>query len=104
MPAVVARVGCACPLTPGPGEYPNPLLHAADAPKQATPDRSLDTACEAYGRLLDRQRTVEDEVAAMRRALVARLAAVPGRRWRTQGGEWFLEDDAGMPVLRWVPG
>lgn len=104
VPDVVARVGCDCTLSPGPGEYPNPLLHATDAPAQPAPDRSLDAACEAYGRLLDRQRVVEEEVGAMRRALVARLAGVPDRRWRTHGGEWVLDDIDGMPVLRWAPG
>jgi hypothetical protein len=104
VPEIAARVGCACALAPGPGEYPNPLLHASGAPTQPTADRSLDAACEAFGRLLDRQRLVEEEVGAMRRALVARLTSVPGRRWRTQGGEWVLDDEEGLPVLRWVPG
>lgn len=99
--AVADRVGCDCVFDVRPGGYAHPLLHLETAPPAAPPRAGLDELLDAYGRLLERRRVLDEELAAARAELAGALARVPDRRWRRPGGEWVLEDDGGMPVVRW---
>lgn len=104
LPDVADQVGCDCRLEVAPGGYAHPLLHLDHAPAPPPPRPALDELLAAYGRLVDRQRRVEEELAELRRVVVVRLGEVPDRRWRVAGGEWAVVDEAGLPVLRWEPG
>lgn len=98
---VADRVGCDCAFDVRPGGYAHPLLHLEALPPAAPPRPGLDDLLDAYGRLLERRRAIDAELAQARGELVGALARVPDRRWRRPGGEWVLTEDGGLPVLRW---
>lgn len=99
--SVAERVGCDCGFDVRPGGYAHPLLHLESAPRAAPPRPGLDDLLDAYGRLVERRRVLDEEMAAARAEVAGALARVPDRRWRRPGGEWVLDQDAGLPVLRW---
>ena len=103
LPRHGALPACRCSFPEVPGKYPNPLRHLEGALPDAPTAPTLDELLGRYTRQLERARRLDEELATLRGALVRSLQAIPGGRWPVDGGEWRLEDDEGLPVLRWVP-
>ncbi|MES2644195.1 MAG: CRISPR-associated primase-polymerase type A1 [Myxococcota bacterium] len=98
---VATRVGCDCVLPVRPGQYAHPLLHTDLEAARKPAARSLEETLEALARAQDRLRQVQEELGRLRAEAVEGLGRVPGGRWAVSGGEWVLEDDEGVPSLRW---
>jgi tetratricopeptide (TPR) repeat protein len=102
VPEVAGQVPCDCVFEEKAGEYPHPLRHLEHPLPAPTPTIGIEDLLDAYGRLLERQRLIDNEVAEARRRAAAALSKIPDRRWRKESGEWVLEDQEGFPVLKWV--
>lgn len=103
LPRLCDRVGCDCVFPEEPGQYPNPLRHLDDPLPDRRPPPGLEDLLARYVRQRDRLARLEEETDGMRRRLVAALDRVPGRRWAVEGGTWSVEDEQGLPVLRFHP-
>lgn len=98
--AVAGRVGCDCPFD-APDTYPNPLLHARGVPAEAPAlPPNLDELLETLGRLEERSRRVEAELSSLRAEAAGALRRVG--RYRAVGGEWWVEEPEGIPIIRFV--
>jgi len=105
LPALTKRVPCECSFAKVSGRYPHPLRHLESAPAPVEDDTpgTLDELLEAWARGLERRRRFEEELNKLRSRVVDALRHAPDGRWSVNGGVWCLEDDEGMPVLRWTP-
>lgn len=102
LPELVATLPCDCSFAEGPGRYAHPLRHLEDLAEPAPRARTLDQLLDTYVRQQQRLSELEAELDGLRAQLVEALERVPGARWPYQGGEWRVESDGGLPVLRWA--
>jgi hypothetical protein len=101
LPALCPESDCRCTFPPRGTAYAHPLRHLDDGPRLERPRRrNLDELLRTVARQMERLAEAEAEMVTLRRAAVAALSEIPDGRWAVEGGEWALESDDGLPVLR----
>ncbi len=104
LPGVVERVPCQCQFKGNHG-YAHPLLHMGVA-RPADPEaagRSLEELLDALGRTEARLSRLQKERDQLRRVAADRLSLLPGGRFEAIDGAWWVEDEEGIPVVRFSP-
>lgn len=101
---IAGRIRCECAFDE-PHSYPNPLLHArhiagTGREEKTRVPRNLESLLAAMNRLEERRRRCEEELQGVRAQVARRLSDLPGGQYRTDEGTWILEDEEGMPAVR----
>jgi tetratricopeptide (TPR) repeat protein len=107
IPHVTRRVPCNCPFEFASDRYPTPVLHLltlAGDPLPPRPEPSADEVALAqrFGVLERRRAELDREWSELHAALIAAVAALPGRELACPGGRYRVEEHDGVEQLTWV--
>jgi len=106
IPHMTRRVPCNCPFEFASDRYPTPVLHLLTLPGDPLPPRPEPSAdlvalAQRFGVLERRRSELEREWSELRTALVAAVAALPGRELACPGGRYRVEEHDGVEQLTW---
>ncbi|HVC93849.1 MAG TPA: CRISPR-associated primase-polymerase type A1 [Pirellulales bacterium] len=107
IPQVTRRVPCNCPFEFASDRYPTPVLHLLTLrgdplPPRPEPSADLVALAQRFGVLERRRAEIDREWSELRSALVAAIAALPGRELACPGGRYRVEEHDGVEQLSWV--